>query len=388
MSQSILTSSLEQLKEHLIEVRHNLHQEPELSNEEFETTKKLKVWLTNAGIKVLDLPLKTGLVAEVNGDKTGPVVAIRGDIDALPIHEETDLSYKSKFDGKMHACGHDYHTTAMLGAAYLLKQKENELKGTVRIIFQPAEETGHGAKEVVASGALEDVQAIFGLHNNPWLKLGQLGTRAGVSTAGVDRFEINVEGVGTHAAHPDSGVDTILVAGHILTALQSIVSRNIDSRQSAVVSVTQIHSGSTWNVIPATAYLEGTVRTFDADIRENIPQKIETIIQGVAAAFGAKAELKWHPGPASVVNDEAWTSYTVDAAKTFGFDVVELEPSAGGEDFSFYQQQIPGTFVNIGTAQPYPLHHPKFTVGDEALLPSAEFFALLANQALEKLITD
>ncbi|MTT30842.1 amidohydrolase [Terrilactibacillus sp. BCM23-1] len=376
---------IENLEEELISVRHDLHSEPELSNEEFETTKKIRNWLNKANIRILDVPLRTGLIAEVSGNPTGPVIAIRGDIDALPIHEEADVSYRSKYDGVMHACGHDFHTASILGAAYLLKQKESFLKGTVRIIFQPAEETGHGAKAVLNSQGLKNVQAIFGLHNKPSLKLGELGTRIGPSSAGVDRFEIHVEGIGTHAAHPDLGIDPILVTGHIITALQSIVSRNIDWQDSAVVSVTHIQSGNTWNVIPSTAYLEGTVRTFSDIIREEIPKRIRTIIEGIATTFGAKATLTWHPGPPSVVNDKGWTPFTFDVAKESGFSTVEIEPSAGGEDFAFYQQQIPGTFVDIGTSQPYNLHHPKFTVDDAALLPSAKFFALLAERALERL---
>lgn len=377
-----LTYTTEQLETKLIEIRYNLHQEPEISNEEFETTKKLRNWLGDLDINILDLPLKTGLVAEVCGDPNGPVVAIRGDIDALPIHEETTLPYKSRFDGKMHACGHDFHTTAVLGAAYVLKQKEHKLKGTVRIIFQPAEETGPGAIDILNTHAIDDVQAIFGLHNMPSLELGQLGTRIGAMSSNCDRFEIVVEGVGTHAAHPDLGVDTILVAGHIMVALQSIVSRNIDWQDSAVVSICQLHSGNTWNVIPSTAQLEGTVRSFDLNIREKIKGKIKQVIEGIASAFGAKATFIWHDGSPAVMNDEKWTLFTIKKAKEVGFEVIDIKPPSSGEDFSHYQEKIPGTFVHIGTSTTYPLHHPKFEIDDRALMPSVRLLATLAEQAI------
>lgn len=382
MENETLLKIINNLEEELIGVRHNFHKYPELSNEEFETTKTLRKLLAKAEIRVLDLPLSTGLVAEVAGDKEGPIIAIRCDIDALPIIEQTDLEYKSEVFGKMHACGHDFHASAILGAAYLLKQQESMLAGTVRLIFQPAEETGHGAEEVLESGVLSDAKAIFGLHSAPDLEVGSLGTNIGPITAAVDRFEIEITGVGTHASSPEKGIDPIIVAAHIITALQTIVSRNISAFDQALVSVTNLKSGNTWNVIPTTAYLEGTVRTLKSEMRKLIPKKMRRIVKGMADSFGATAEFKWHSGPPATNNSKEWTPIAIDIAKKQGYEIKQVPLSLAGEDFAYYQQHIPGVFINIGTGGAYSIHHPKFTVDDAALVPCANYFAKLACEAL------
>ncbi|WP_340025598.1 amidohydrolase [Paenibacillus sp. FSL K6-1096] len=374
----------EALAARLVEVRRNLHREPELSNEEFRTTEKLRGWLSEAGIRILELPLKTGLIAEV-GQGSDSIVAIRCDIDALPIEEQTGLPYASTIPGKMHACGHDFHSAVILGAALLLKKREHELPGKVRILFQPAEETGHGAEEVLASGGLDGVQAIFGLHNSPELPTGAFGTRTGPLTAGVDRFEITVKGVGAHAATPENGVDTIVTAAQIITMLQTVVSRLNNTQEPVVLSVTRINGGFTWNVLPEKVELEGTVRTYNEEIRRSIPEQMTRIIEGIAAAAGAEAKLHWYPGPPATVNHGEWADFTKAAAAQAGYEVHDIPPQMGGEDFAYYLQQIPGAFVNIGTGPNHALHHPQFDVDEAALLPAAEYFAALAEQALAKL---
>lgn len=372
------------LSKHLIEVRRNLHQDPELSNEEFRTTAKIREWLTEANIRILDVPLPTGLIAEI-GSGEGPIVAIRCDIDALPIIEQTNLPFASGIEGKMHACGHDFHTASILGAAYLLKKRESELTGTVRVLFQPAEETGHGATSVLASGGLDNVSAIFGLHNNPDLPVGTFGTRTGALTAGVDRFEITIKGTGAHAAFPENGVDSIVTASQIILALQTISSRITSATEPVVVSVTRISGGNTWNVLPEIVELEGTVRTYDEDIRRLIPEKITQIIKGTAAAAGAEAELHWYPGPPATINDGDWADFSKEIAALADYKVLDLAPQMSGEDFSFYLQKIPGVFVNIGSNGAYGLHHPQFDVDEDAILPASHYFALLAEKALNKL---
>lgn len=372
------------LANQLIEVRRNLHREPELANEEFKTTQKIREWLTNANIHILDLPLKTGLIAEI-GQGTGPIVAIRCDIDALPIEEQTGLPFASEIAGKMHACGHDFHTATILGAALLLKERESELLGKVRVLFQPAEETGHGARSVLDSGGLADVNAIFGIHNSPFLNTGVFGTRSGALTASVDRFEITVTGVGAHAATPEHGVDAIVTAAQIVTALQTIVSRQNTTTEPLVLSVTRIHGGFTWNVLPEKVELEGTVRTYNEELRAQIPIQMTRIIEGIAAAAGAQAQLHWYPGPAATINDAEWADFTKEIAAQFGYEVLDILPQMGGEDFSFYLQYIPGAFVNIGAGPAHALHHPRFDVDEAAILPAAKYFALLAEQALVKL---
>lgn len=379
-----LTVQPSDLGNYLISVRRNLHREPELAYEEFKTTEKLRGWLTAANIQIMDLPLATGLIAEI-GQGDGPIVAIRCDIDALPIEEQTELPFASEIPGKMHACGHDFHTATILGAALLLKERESELPGTVRILFQPAEETGHGAESVLASGGLKDVDAIFGLHNSPDLPTGAFGTRSGALTAGVDRFEITVKGVGAHAATPEKGVDAIVTAAQIITMLQTIVSRQNNAIEPVVLSVTRINGGFTWNVLPEKVELEGTVRTYNEEIRRLIPVQMTRIIEGVAEGAGAEARLHWYPGPPATINHAEWADFTKEVASEAGYDVHDIPLQMGGEDFSFYLQQIPGAFVNIGTGPAYALHHPRFDVDEAALLPAAKYFASLAERALEKL---
>ncbi|QWH18689.1 amidohydrolase [Bacillus mycoides] len=377
-----------QLTEKLISIRRHLHEYPELSYEEFETTKAIKNWLEEANITIIDSNLETGVIAEISGNKNGPVVALRADIDALPIQEETDLPYTSKIQGKMHACGHDFHTAAILGAAYLLKEKEASLNGTVRFIFQAAEESGNGAYKVVEAGHLKNVQAVFGMHNKPDLPVGTIGIKDGPLMAGVDRFEIEIHGVGTHAAVPDAGVDPIVASSQIVMALQTIVSRNISSSHNAVVSVTNIHSGNTWNVIPEKATLEGTVRTFQAETREKIPALMERIIKGVSDALGVKTEFRFYPGPPAVQNDKVLTDLSIQIAEKMNLNVISPTPSMAGEDFSFYQQEIPGSFVFMGTSGTHEWHHPAFTVDEKALPISAEYFALLAEGAIHQFIAN
>ncbi|MBH0349434.1 MULTISPECIES: M20 peptidase aminoacylase family protein [Bacillus] len=378
-----MAANLEQLTETLISILRNLHEHPELSYEEFETTKAIKNWLEEKNITIINSNLKTGVIAEISGNRNGPLIAIRADIDALPIQEETNLPYASKIHGKMHACGHDFHTAAIIGAAYLLKEKESSLSGTVRFIFQPAEESSNGACKVIEAGHLHGVQAIFGMHNKPDLPVGTIGIKDGPLMAGVDRFEIEIHGVGTHAAVPDAGVDPIVASSQIVMALQTIVSRNISSSHNAVVSVTNIHSGNTWNVIPEKATLEGTVRTFQTETREKIPALMKRIIQGVSDALGVKTEFRFYAGPPAVHNDTSLTNLSTQVAETMNLNIISPTPSMAGEDFSFYQQEIPGSFVFMGTSGTHEWHHPSFTVDERALPISAEYFALLAEKALK-----
>ena len=376
-------STLDQaaLGERLIALRHELHRFPELSNQEFETTARLRQQLEQHQIRILDLPLKTGLVAEI-GSSSGPLVVLRSDIDALPIEEQSGVSFRSERAGVMHACGHDFHCTAALGAAILLKQQEASLSGRVRIFFQPAEETGQGAPAVIATGALADARVIFGLHNDPSLPAGVIGSKAGPLTAAVDRFDISITGIGSHAAKPHQGNDPIVIAAQIVAAAQTLISRNAPSADNAVVSITQIHSGSTWNVISEGAWLEGTVRSFSQPTRERLEQRFRTLVAGIGAAFDAQISFNWQAGPPSVVNDAYWTEVALQQASASGFEARVVEASPIGEDFAFYQQQLPGAFMMIGTGEPYALHHPAFRINDAVLLPTARYLADLARTAL------
>lgn len=361
-----------------------LHMHPELSYEEYETTERIKRELAAAGIEILQIPLKTGVTAIVRGAKPGKTYGLRCDIDALPIEEETDLPYKSKTPGKMHACGHDFHTAAVFGAALLLQERKEELQGNVKILFQPAEESSHGAETVLETGVLSDVTAIFGLHTAAYLPVGTLGIRAGSVMAAVDRFELNITGTGCHGGHPDEGVDTILVAASVIQAFQSIVGRNLNPFHTGVVSVTRINGGNTWNVIPDKVELEGTVRSMEKDDRIFIERRMREIAEHTAAAYGANAELLWYPGPPATVNEKAWSAFAQKVAEESGFEVVPQRNSTGGEDFAFYLEKIPGCFINVGTGVGYPNHHPKFYADEAALTPAAEYLEKLLVEALRQ----
>lgn len=360
------------------------HRHPELSYEEVETTKRLREDLAAVGIEVLDLPLKTGLVAKV-GTGEAPFIALRCDIDGLPIQEESGLAYASEHAGRMHACGHDFHISAVLGSAYLLKAKERELRGTVYLIFQPAEEAPGGARKVMETGVLKDVQAIFGLHTSPLYDVGTLGIRSGAVTASVDKFTVTFHGKGTHAAHPERGIDPIVMAASFVTAAQSIVSRNIDPAHPGLVSITHIESGNTWNVIPESSWLEGTVRCLTAEDRKLIKKRIYELAEGQAASFGGHAELTWYAGPPATDNTPDWTDFAIEVAKEAGLNVVPAPVNLAGEDFAYYQEEIPGVFVLVGTGKSPANHNPKFHVDPAALGPAARYMARLAVEAFARL---
>lgn len=372
------------LEQKLTSFFEELHMHPELSYEEYETTERIKRELAAAGIEILQIPLKTGVTAIVRGAKPGKTYGLRCDIDALPIEEETDLPYKSKTPGKMHACGHDFHTAAVFGAALLLQERKEELQGNVKILFQPAEESSHGAETVLETGVFSDVTAIFGLHTAAYLPVGTLGIREGSVMAAVDRFELNITGTGCHGGHPDEGVDTILVAASVIQAFQSIVGRNLNPFHTGVVSVTRINGGNTWNVIPDKVELEGTVRSMEKDDRIFIERRMREIAEHTAAAYGANAELLWYPGPPATVNEKAWSAFAQKVAEESGFEVVPQRNSTGGEDFAFYLEKIPGCFINVGTGVGYPNHHPKFYADEAALTPAAEYLEKLLVEALRQ----
>lgn len=372
----------EGIYEKLREIRHYLHQHPEISENEFETTAFIKKHLKDLGIEPLDYPLKTGVIAEIGSGQ--PIIALRADIDALPIIEKTGLAYASK-NGAMHACGHDFHQTSLLGAAQILKEREAEIKGTVRLIFQPAEENFQGAYQVIEAGGIEGVSAIIGYHNNPHLKPGQIGLRSGAIMAGVEQFEVTVAGISTHAARPDLGVDTVLAITTMIHNLQQIISRTVSPFDSAVLSVTHIDVGTTWNVLPAKGFFEGTIRTFDPKIRLAVINKFTKIVETTAEQFGAQVSIQWGNSPKVTYNDATLTPLIFENSKTFA-QVIETLPSTGGEDFAAYQEKIPGVFAFVGSngADNAPdWHHDDFIVKDEALPTAVNYFVENAFKLLE-----
>ena len=357
------------------------HRHPELSYEEYETTDKIREVLTEAGVEILPCALETGLVAIVRGAKEGPVQALRCDIDALPIREETNLPYASEYEGKMHACGHDFHITAGIGCAVLLNERKDELAGTVKIIFQPGEESSLGALKVLETDVMEDVERIWGLHADPTNEAGTLGIREGYVTAAVDRFVITVKGVGCHGAHPDDGVDPIPAAAGIIQALQTIVTRNVNAFHPALLSVTRLTAGNTWNVIPEEAVLEGTVRTMSLEDRILFERRLREIAQGTAAAYGASAEAEWIAGPPATYNDGSMAEESIQKARKLGLNVVPEESSMGGDDFAFFEENIPGCYIKVGTGKGQLIHQPGFCVDKAAIWLAAEYLAELMTKS-------
>lgn len=360
--------------EELREIRHYLHQHPELSGQEYQTTAFLKDRLEGLGIRVLESGLKTGLIAEIG---TGhPVVALRADIDALPIVEQTGLPYQSQNPGVMHACGHDFHQTSLLGAASLLKEKEDQLDGTVRLIFQPAEEISEGATEVLATGLLEDVQGIIGFHNMPQLKAGQLALNAGAMMAGVEKFKVTVTGVSSHAARPDLGTDTVTAVTTMVQNLQLLISRTVSPFETAVLSITHLDVGSTWNVLPKSGYFEGTIRSFNPSLQRELKERFISIIRHTAKSLEVDVTFEWGVTPPVTFNDEELTQLVWGTSQGLA-EVIPAHPSTAGEDFAFYQERIPGVFAFIGSnGEPDApdLHHDHMTIDDAAFQVSVPYY--------------
>lgn len=368
--------------EELAEIRYYIHQHPELSGQEYQTTAFLKERLEELGIRILESGLKTGLIAEIGSGQ--PVVALRADIDALPILEQTNLPYKSQNPGVMHACGHDFHQTSLLGAAALLKEKEDQLEGTVRLIFQPAEEISEGASDVLATGLLEDVQGIIGFHNIPQLKAGQLALNAGAMMAGVEKFKVTVTGVSSHAARPDLGVDTVTAVTTMVQNLQLLISRTVSPFETAVLSITHLDVGSTWNVLPKSGYFEGTIRSFNPSVQRELKEHFVSIVRHIAKSLEVDVAFEWGVTPPVTFNDEELTKVVCEASQDLA-EVLPANPSTAGEDFAFYQERIPGVFAFIGSnGEPDApdLHHDHMTIDDAAFEVSVPYYVENAQALL------
>ena len=368
--------------EELAEIRYYIHQHPELSGQEYQTTAFLKERLEELGIRILESGLKTGLIAEIGSGQ--PVVALRADIDALPILEQTNLPYQSQNPGVMHACGHDFHQTSLLGAAALLKEKEDQLEGTVRLIFQPAEEISEGASDVLATGLLEDVQGIIGFHNIPQLKAGQLALNAGAMMAGVEKFKVTVTGVSSHAARPDLGVDTVTAVTTMVQNLQLLISRTVSPFETAVLSITHLDVGSTWNVLPKSGYFEGTIRSFNPSVQRELKEHFVSIVRHIAKSLEVDVAFEWGVTPPVTFNDEELTKVVCEASQDLA-EVLPANPSTAGEDFAFYQERIPGVFAFIGSnGEPDApdLHHDHMTIDDAAFEVSVPYYVENAQALL------
>lgn len=370
--------------------RRDIHANPELGYDVYRTAEivagKLKAFGADEIVTGIG---ETGVVGVIKGKRTdsGRVVGMRADMDALPILEATGLSYASRTDGKMHACGHDGHTAMLLGAAKYLCETRN-FNGTAIVIFQPAEERGNGALAMVKDGMMErfGIQEVYGMHNWPGLPVGEFAIRPGSLLAAGDGFTIDIEGLGGHAALPYACVDTTLIGAQMLTALQSIVSRAVPALESAVVSVTSFHTdGDASNVIPQTLQMKGTVRTLDAHVQNLIESQMSRIVAHTAKAFGAKAVLSYQHGCPITCNTETETAFAADvAAEVAGEARVNRNsrPHLGSEDFSFMLNARPGAFILLGNGNTAGLHHPKFDFNDEAILFGCSYWAKIAERAM------
>lgn len=373
---SQIQSLADKITPRLIEIRRHLHSHPELSGQEYKTAAYVAGVLSSCGLHVQEMVGKTGVVAELPGQNAQEILAIRSDMDALPIRELTELEYASGQLGIMHACGHDVHTTVGLGTAMILAQLDQPLPGNIRFLFQPAEETAQGARWMIEDGVMEGVDSVLGLHVYPSVMAGDVGIRYGALTAAADDLEIVIVGESGHGARPHEAVDAIWIASQVITTLQQSISRTQNPLHPLVLTIGQISGGRAPNVIADSVKLSGTVRSLHPDTRERLPQWIENIVAGVCQPYGAKWEVNFRRGVPSVINDERLTQITQSCVEeAFGSESVQLihEPSLGAEDFSLYLEHAPGTMFRLGVGfrdrlVNYPLHHPKFEVDESAII--------------------
>ena len=373
--------------EDIISLRREIHREPELGFDTRKTAEKVLAALDGLPLDVQTGVAENGLVATLKGGGEGPTVALRADMDALPIYEETGLPFASETDGKMHACGHDGHTSMLVGAARALCEDHlrERLNGTVKFVFQPAEEGGGGGQVMVEKGVADGVDSIFALHLWPGLEFGKAATKAGPIMAAADAFEMEIKGKGGHGAMPHMTVDAVAIAAQVVTVLQTVVAREVNPVEPAVLTVGEIEAGTAFNIIPETARLGGTVRTVDADLRQRMPERIEELARGVARGMRGDAELNYRFSYPVTRNDAGAAGLALNVAKElFGEDrAVEVEhPSMGGEDFAFFLEELPGAYIWLGVGDVSGLHTPRFAF-DEEILPQGA--ALLAALALESL---
>ena len=380
-----------EIHEEMTAWRRDIHAHPELGFEEHRTSGIVAEKLKEFGCEVTTGIGQTGVVGSLRIGNSTKAIGLRADMDALPILEANSFDYRSQYDGKMHACGHDGHTAILLGVAKYLAETR-KFDGQVHFIFQPAEEGIGGARAMIEDGLFEKFpcDAVFGMHNRPGLAVGEFCVRSGAMMAGGAFFDIDIVGKGAHGARPESGIDSVVIASHMVTALQTIVSRNANPLDTVVMSVTQIHSGDAYNVIPQTARLSGTVRAFSSEAMALVEERMTGIVQGVAAGFGATAEVDFRNIFAPTFNNPAEAEYAAQICDAVvGEDKVDRDPPLimASEDFSFMLQEVPGCYINVGNGDGddvCEVHHPAYDFNDEALPYGASFFARLIEDRLQK----
>jgi amidohydrolase len=380
------------LTDFLVTTRRDIHAHPELGNQEHRTPALIVAVLQPLGFEIREGVGGTGVVAVLRGAHPGPTLALRADMDALPLNEEGDRTYRSTVSGVMHACGHDGHVTMALGAARVLRELRDHLHGNVKFLFQPAEETYGGASEMIAEGCLTQdppVDAIFGLHIEPSGAVGQLHVRDGAIMASSDVVRVTVQGRGGHASEPHACIDPVPAAAQIITNLQTMVTRGFDANNPVVISITFLQAGSAFNIIPSEVVLAGTVRTVDPVVRAEMPARIEHLARHTAAAFGASADVAYVNGSGVVVNHAGFTDFVRQViGEAHGSEsVIEVEhPMMGAEDFGLYLEHVPGTFAFLGARpahqEAFPLHHAQFDFDERALPIGVEVLSTVALEYL------
>ena len=385
MIQTKIKEAIKKYSNELTDIRRKLHSEPELSWQEEKTTEFICQYLEQLGIAHRRTD-PTGVIATIEGKRSGKTVALRGDMDALSVEElNKELSYVSKEEGKMHACGHDAHTAMLLIAAKVLQEMKDELPGNVRLIFQPAEEVAEGAKAMVKQGAVDKVDNIFGIHIWSQMPTGKISCTPGPSFASADLFKVTFKGKGGHGAIPHDCIDTAIVASSFVMNVQTVVSRTIDAQHPAVLTIGKMVVGTRFNVIAENAVIEGTVRCFDPQTRDHIEKQLQHYADHVASLYGATARVEYTRGTQAVINDKYSTDLVQKVAATaFGEEsLVSEKPTMGGEDFSFYLDEVPGSFALVGSGNPekdtqWAHHHGKFNIDEDALAIGAELYAQYA----------
>jgi len=371
----------------VVQLRHYLHQHPELSDQEEQTASLVAERLEKLGMRPRTGVGGHGIMADIRVSDSAPTLALRADMDALPIQEENDVPYRSVRQGVMHACGHDGHTAILIGVAEVLCQLRESLPVNVRLIFQPAEETVGGARRMCEAGAMDGVTAVVALHGWVHLPLGHVGVRAGPAMAAADTFDITVRGKGAHAAYPHLAVDPIVAGARIVTALQNAVSREMDPLEPVVLTVGRFHAGTAYNIIPEEAYLSGTVRTLSRAARDRMEQVVGRIAHGVCASAGAECEMKYTHGAPPVVNDE-WVVRLIRRAaeQTVGADSVSelVQPSMGAEDFAYFLQHARGAMFRLGLGNRAPGHTSHFDFDDRALPVGVEVLCRICLNGLQE----
>jgi len=384
-----IRSEVELISKDIIEWRRHIHSHPELGLDLPITAKFVSDKLSSWGIDVQTEVGVSGVVGTLNEDKSGSIIALRADMDALPIQETGDVPYKSKNDGVMHACGHDGHTAMLLGAAKIISEKREMLNGSVKFIFQPGEEGYFGAKHMINDGCLNGVDEIYGIHLWNYQPFGEVGVKSGPILAAADKFKIIINGIGGHGAAPQGTVDAIVVGAHLVNAFQTIVSRNTNPIESAVVTVGKFHGGNNFNIISDSVELVGTTRAYKEDVREMIIKKMKDIVSGTEKMFGANIELEYQKGyPPTINNTSAYEKLLSSAQKIVGENGKEPYLSMGAEDFSYFANEIPGCFFFVGSApldrEPLsvPHHCSHFDIDERALLVGSSIFLQLIEDLL------